>query len=53
MENEKPIYELEERTFQFAKRTRIWLKDLHRKLAIIEDSKTTCSVKRFCGCQLY
>lgn len=39
MENVKPIYELEERTFQFAKRTRIWLKEIPKNVSIIEDSK--------------
>lgn len=39
MENDKPIYELEERTYQFAKRTRIWLKEIPKNLSFIEDSK--------------
>lgn len=38
MEN-KPIYELEERTFQFAKRTRIWIKNIQNTIANIEDCK--------------
>jgi len=39
MENDKPIFELEERTFQFAKKVRIWTKNLPKNPAIIEDSK--------------
>lgn len=39
MQNDKPIYEPEERTFQFAKRVRIWLKDLPKNQSAIEDSK--------------
>ena len=38
-EQKKPIYDLEERTFQFAKEVRIWIK-LHQKtVANIEDCK--------------
>ena len=39
MKNEKPIYELEERTYQFAKRIRTWLKGIPKNLALNEDSK--------------
>lgn len=35
----KPIYDLEERTFQFAKRIRIWVKSLPKTIANIEDVK--------------
>lgn len=39
-ENEnKPIYDLEERTFQFAKNVRIWTKSLLRTIQNIEDIK--------------
>lgn len=35
----KPIYDLEERTFLFAKNVRIWLKSLPRTITNIEDAK--------------
>jgi four helix bundle protein len=35
----KQIYDLEERTFQFAKTVRIWIKDLTKSVANIEDAK--------------
>lgn len=35
----KPIYDLEERTFQFAKKVRIWTKSLPENSGTIEDSK--------------
>ena len=35
----KPIYDLEERTLQFAKNVRLWVKTLPRTVANIEDSK--------------
>jgi len=35
----KPIYDLEERTFQFAKNVRLWIKKLPKTIANIEDSK--------------
>lgn len=34
-----PIYDLEERTFQFAKSSRVWIKDLPRTTANTEDGK--------------
>lgn len=34
-----PIYDLEERTFQFAKNIRIWIKTLPKTIANIEDVK--------------
>ena len=37
--NPKPIYDLEERTFQFAKECRLFIKTLHKTIAIIEDGK--------------
>jgi len=39
VEEGKPIYDLEERTFQFAKRVRIWIKQLSKSIANVEDSK--------------
>jgi len=36
---EIPIYDLEERTFQFAKNVRLWLKTLPSTIANIEDIK--------------
>lgn len=35
----KPIYDLEERTFQFAKNVRIWVKSLTKTIGNIEDVK--------------
>lgn len=35
----KPIYDLEERTFQFAKSVRIWIKSLPHSTANFEDGK--------------
>ncbi len=37
--NSKPVYDLEERTFQFAKAVRLFVKALPKTLANIEDSK--------------
>lgn len=34
-----PIYDLEERTFQFAKNIRIWVKSLSKTISNIEDIK--------------
>lgn len=40
MENDKPkVYNLEERTFNFAKRVRIFISKLPRTISNIEDSK--------------
>jgi four helix bundle protein len=39
MANSKPVYDLEERTFQFAKRVRLYIKKLPNNIANIEDSK--------------
>src|SRR5262245_22680353 len=39
MPSEKPVYDLEERTFQFAKRTRLYVKMLPKSTANIEDGK--------------
>jgi four helix bundle protein len=39
IQNTKPIYDLEERTFQFAKQVRIFVKTLPNTLANLEDSK--------------
>jgi four helix bundle protein len=38
-QNPKPVYDLEERTFQFAKRVRLFVKTLPNTLANIEDSR--------------
>jgi len=38
-QNLRPVYDLEERTFQFAKDVRLFVKTLPNTLAIIEDSK--------------
>jgi len=37
--NSKPIYDLEERTFQFAKDVRLFVKTLPKTIANIEDGK--------------
>jgi len=39
IQNSKPIYDLEERTFQFAKAVRLFIKTLPKTIANIEDSK--------------
>ena len=39
IQNSKPIYDLEERTFQFAKDVRLFVKTLPRTTANIEDGK--------------
>ena len=38
-QNSKPIYDLEERTYQFAKAVRIFIKTLPKTIANIEDGK--------------
>ena len=38
-QNSKPLYDLEERTFQFAKNVRIFVKTLPSTMANIEDGK--------------
>jgi len=38
-ENSKPVYDLEERTFQFAKDVRLFIKTLPNTTANIEDGK--------------
>ncbi len=35
----KPIYDLEERTFQFSRNVRIWVKSLPKTVSNLEDSK--------------
>lgn len=37
--NAKPVYDLEERTFQFAKRVRLYIKKLPKTISTIEDGK--------------
>jgi four helix bundle protein len=39
IENSKPVYDLEERTFQFAKDVRLFIKTLPNTTANIEDGK--------------
>ena len=39
IQNPKPIYDLEERTFQFAKAVRLFVKTLLKTIANIEDGK--------------
>ena len=39
IQNNKPVYDLEERTFQFAKDARLFVKTLPKTIANIEDSK--------------
>ena len=39
VEEGKPIYALEERSFQFVKRVRIWIKQLSKSMSNIEDTK--------------
>ena len=36
---QKPIYDLEERTFQFAKKVRLWVKTIPKSVENIEDIK--------------
>ena len=38
-QNSKPVYDLEERTFQFAKAVRLFVKKLTKTIANIEDGK--------------
>ena len=39
IQNSKPVYDLEERTFQFAKDVRLFVKTLPKTIANIEDGK--------------
>ena len=39
IQNSKPIYDLEERTFQFAKDVRFFVKTLPKTIANLEDGK--------------
>ena len=39
IQNTKPVYDLEKRTFQFAKDVRLFVKTLPKTIANIEDSK--------------
>jgi len=38
-QNSKPVYDFEERTFQFAKDCRLFVKTLHKTVSNIEDGK--------------
>jgi hypothetical protein len=46
---EKPIYDLEERTYQFAKAVRIFVKTLPKTIANIEDGKQVIKTSGFVG----
>ena len=39
IQNSKPVYDLEERTFQFAKAVRLFVKTLPKTIGNIEDGK--------------
>jgi four helix bundle protein len=39
IQNSKPVYDLEERTYQFAKAVRLFVKTLPKTMANIEDGK--------------
>ena len=39
IQNSKPVYDLEKRTFQFAKDVRLFVKTLPKTIANIEDGK--------------
>ena len=39
IQNSKPVYDLEERTFEFAKAARLFVKTLPKTIANIEDGK--------------
>jgi hypothetical protein len=39
IQNSKPIYDLEERTFQFAKAVRLFVKTLPKTIANVEDGR--------------
>jgi predicted regulator of amino acid metabolism with ACT domain len=39
IQNSKPLYDLEERTFQFAKAIRLFVKTLPKTIANIEEGK--------------
>lgn len=49
IQNSKPIDDLEERTFQFAKQVRIFVKTLPNTLANVEDSKQLIKAYRSVG----
>ena len=44
MTSSKPVYDLEERTFQFAKRVRLFTRKLPKNTANIEDSQQVVRV---------
>jgi hypothetical protein len=48
-----PIYDLEERTFQFAKNVRIWVKSLPKTISNIEDVKQFVRASGSCWSKLY
>jgi len=45
----KPVYDLEERTFQFAKEVRIWVKSLPKTIGKTEDEKQLISASGSVG----
>ncbi len=47
--NIKPVYDLEERTFQFAKAVRLFVRILHRTIANIEHGKQVVKVSSSVG----
>ena len=48
-QNSKPPYDLEERTFLFAKDVRLFVKTLPKTIGIIEDSKQVVKASRSVG----
>jgi len=49
IQNHKPVYDLEERIFQFAKDARLFVKTLPRTISNIEDSKQLVKAKGSVG----
>ena len=47
--NKKPVYYLEERTFQFAKAVRLFVKKLPKTIANIEDGKQVVKASGLVG----
>ncbi len=52
IQNAKPVYDLEERTFQFAKAVRLFVKTLPKTIANIEDFVTSHILKESRGCMV-
>ena len=51
-QNPKPLYDLEERTFQFAKAVRLFVKTLPKTIAHIEDGKQLIKASGSVGAKL-